>query len=205
MLEFSKKKISMAREKVQRELSLKLHSKYFGPKDVEPEETIVLLHEEIEAIQLMNILNMYQEEAAQKMNVSRPTFTRILKNARRKIAMALIYGYNLKIHEVKNDFYVAVCSSSKTELKKISLYSEFIFILHIEEYKLTSKVLIKNPTFNGAAKPTTALPNLLQEHEVNYFITDKIGVGLKNTLIAKGIYPILKDTISFEEVVDLFK
>jgi len=195
----------MAREKVQRELSLKLHSKYFGPKDVEPEETIVLLHEEIEAIQLMNILNMYQEEAAQKMNVSRPTFTRILKNARRKIAMALIYGYNLKIHEVKNDFYVAVCSSSKTELKEISLYSEFIFILHIEEYKLTSKVLIKNPVFDNTAKPTTLLPNLLKEHEVNYFITDKIGIGLKNTLIAKGIYPILKDSINFEQVTDLFK
>lgn len=205
MIKFFKKKIPMAREKVQRELSLKLHSKYFGPKDVEPEETIVLLHEEIEAIQLMNILNMYQEEAAQKMNVSRPTFTRILKNARRKIAMALIYGYNLKIHEVKNDFYVAVCSSSKTELKDINLYSEYIFILHIEEYKLTSKVLIKNPVFNNEARPTSALPSLLQEHEVNYFITDKIGIGLKNTLISKGIYPILKDTIDFEEVAELFK
>lgn len=195
----------MAREKVQRELSLKLHSKYFGPKDVEPEETIVLLHEEIEAIQLMNILNMYQEEAAQKMNVSRPTFTRILKNARRKIAMALIYGYNLKIHEVKNDFYVAVCSSSKTQLEDINLYSEFIFILHIEDYKLTSKVLVKNPVHTSELKPTTLLPNVLKEHDVNYFIADKIGIGLKNTLIAKGIYPILKDAISFDKIVDLFK
>jgi predicted Fe-Mo cluster-binding NifX family protein len=119
--------------------------------------------------------------------------------------MALIYGYNLKIHEVKNDFYVAVCSSSKTQLEEINLYAEFIFILHIEEYKLTSKVLIKNPTHNGEARPTSVLPNLLQEHEVNYFITDKIGIGLKNTLISKGIYPILKDNITFEEITDLFK
>ncbi len=66
MLNYPKKKRYMAREKVHRELSLKLHSKYFGPKDVEPEDTIVLLHEEIEAIQLMSLLNMYQEEAAQK-------------------------------------------------------------------------------------------------------------------------------------------
>lgn len=197
----------MAREKVQRELSLKLHSKFFGPKDVEPEDTIVLLHEEIEAIQLMNILNMYQEEAAQKMNVSRPTFTRILKNARRKIAMALIYGYNLKIHEVKNDFYVAVCSSSKTELEDTNIdEAEYIFILHIEEYKLTSKVLIKNPTFNNTElKPISVLPKLLKEHDVNYFIANKIGIGLKNTLIANGVYPILKDKISLDKIADLFK
>lgn len=197
----------MAREKVQRELSLKLHSKFFGPKDVEPEDTIVLLHEEIEAIQLMNILNMYQEEAAQKMNVSRPTFTRILKNARRKIAMALIYGYNLKIHEVKNDFYVAVCSSSKTELEDTNIdEAEYIFILHIEEYKLTSKVLIKNPTFNNTElKPISILPKLLKEHDVNYFIANKIGIGLKNTLIANGVYPILKDKISLDKIADLFK
>ncbi|MFA7084929.1 MAG: DUF134 domain-containing protein [Arcobacteraceae bacterium] len=195
----------MAREKVQRELSLKLHSKYFGPKDVEPEDTIVLLHEEIEAIQLMSLLNMYQEEAAQKMNVSRPTFTRIIKNARRKIAMALIYGYNLKIHEVKNDFYVAVCSSSKTELLDIGFYSEYIFILHIKDYKLASNVLIKNPSFSREFKATAVLPKALKENDVNYFITDKIGIGLKNTLIAKGIYPILKDKISLDKIAELFK
>lgn len=195
----------MAREKVQRELSLKLHSKYFGPKDVEPEDTIVLLHEEIEAIHLMSLLNMYQEEAAQKMNVSRPTFTRIIKNARRKIAMSLIYGYNLKIHEVKNDFYVAVCSSSKTELVDIGIYSEYIFILHIKDYKLASNILIKNPSFDREAKPTSVLPKVLKEHVINYFITDKIGIGLKNTLIANGIYPILKEGISLDKIVDLFK
>lgn len=195
----------MAREKVQRELSLALHSKYFGPKDVEPEDTIVLLHEEIEAIQLMSLLNMYQEEAAKKMNVSRPTFTRILKNARKKIAMALIYGYNIKIHEVKNDFVVAVCSASKTELDNIDIGSEYIFILHIQEYKLTSKVLIKNPVYATQARPISVIPNLLKEHDVNYFITDKIGVGFKNTLIAKGIYPIVKEHITLDKVADIFK
>lgn len=201
------KKISMAREKVQRELTLTLQSKYFGPKDIEPAETIVLLHEEIEAIQLMSIENMYQEDAAKKMNVSRATFSRIIKNARRKVAMALINGYNIKIHEVKNDFSVAVCSSSKTELTDINLYSEYIFIFHIQDYKLTSQMLIKNPAFDKEKKPSQLFPKLFQEQEVNYFITDKLGVTLKNALIAKGIYPIIKDnnTISIDKVVDIFK
>lgn len=195
----------MPREKLHRELNLKLHSKYFGPKDVEPEETIVLLHEEIEAIQLMSLLNMYQEDAAKKMNVSRPTFSRIIKNARKKIAMALIYGYNIKIHEVKNDFYVAVCSSRTDELADIDLTSEYIFILHLKDYKLDSQVLIKNPAFDKSLKPIHVIPNILKEYDVNYFITDTLGVGLKNTLIAKGIYPIIKDAISIDKIVDIFK
>lgn len=197
----------MAREKVQRELNLTLESKYFGPKDVEPAETIVLLHEEIEAIQLMSILNMYQEDAAKQMNVSRATFSRIIKNARRKVAMALINGYNIKIHEVKNDFYVAVCSSSKTELLDIDLHSEYIFIFHIQDYKLASQMLIRNPAFDKNNKPSSVLPKLLQEQEVNYFITDKLGVGLKNSLIAKGVYPIIKDNnaVSIDKIVDIFK
>ncbi|WP_419769304.1 MAG: DUF134 domain-containing protein [Candidatus Marinarcus sp.] len=195
----------MGREKLHRELNLKLHSKYFGPKDINPEETIVLLHEEIEAIQLMSILNMYQEDAAKHMNVSRPTFARIIKNARRKIAMALINGYNIKIHEVKNDFSVAVCSSSKTEISESDLYSEYIFIFHIQDYKLTSQILLKNPAFSREFKPSTVLPNLLKEHEVNYFIIDKLGVTLKNVLISKGIYPIIKDHVSIDQIVDIFK
>lgn len=195
----------MPREKLQRELNLKLNSKYFGPKDIEPEDTIVLLHEEIEAIQLMSLLNMYQEDAAKKMNVSRPTFARIIKNARKKIAMALIHGYNIKIHEVKNDFFLAVCSSNAEELDSISLGSEYIFILHLKDYKISSKVVIKNPIFNTKLKPTDVLPDILKEYDINYFITDSIGTGLKNTLITKGIYPIIKDKITLGKIPDIFK
>jgi hypothetical protein len=64
----------MAREKLQRELTLKLKSKYFGPKDAPPQEDIVLLHEEVEAIQLMDLENMYQEDAAKKDERIAPYF-----------------------------------------------------------------------------------------------------------------------------------
>ena len=48
--------------------------------------------EESEAIRLVDLQQLTQEEAAQKMNVSQPTLNRILVNARRKIADAIING-----------------------------------------------------------------------------------------------------------------
>ena len=55
-------------------------------------ESIVLLYEEFEAIRLTDYENLNQEEAAERMNISRPTFTRIYEKARKNIAKAFIEG-----------------------------------------------------------------------------------------------------------------
>jgi predicted DNA-binding protein (UPF0251 family)/predicted Fe-Mo cluster-binding NifX family protein len=60
-------------------------------------EEIVLLVEEMEAIRLKDYLGMEQEECARKMQVSRPTFQRILIEGRAKIAEALIAGKAIRI------------------------------------------------------------------------------------------------------------
>lgn len=63
----------------------------FGNKGVEV-ETLTLLFEEYEAIKLADYNLLNQEEAAKKMDISRPTFARIYENARQKIALALVEG-----------------------------------------------------------------------------------------------------------------
>jgi len=55
-------------------------------------EPIVLLYEEYEAIRLADYENLTQEEAAKKMNISRPTFTRLYDKARKNIAKAFVEG-----------------------------------------------------------------------------------------------------------------
>ncbi len=55
-------------------------------------EKIVLLFEEYEALRLIDYEDLNQEEAAARMNVSRPTFTRVYKKARKAIARALVEG-----------------------------------------------------------------------------------------------------------------
>ena len=54
--------------------------------------SIILLYDEYEAIRLLDYLGMNQEQAAERMDVSRPTLTRIYENARKTIAEAFVNG-----------------------------------------------------------------------------------------------------------------
>ncbi len=60
-------------------------------------ETIALLHEELEALRLVDLEERYQEDAAEQMNVSRSTIQRIVTEARRKVVQALVEGAALHI------------------------------------------------------------------------------------------------------------
>jgi predicted DNA-binding protein (UPF0251 family) len=53
--------------------------------------------DEFEALRLADLEGLYQEEAAAKLGVSRPTVGRILESARRKVAEALVLGKALRI------------------------------------------------------------------------------------------------------------
>jgi predicted DNA-binding protein (UPF0251 family)/DNA-directed RNA polymerase subunit RPC12/RpoP len=57
----------------------------------------ILKIEELEAIRLKDLEGMEQEECANNMQVSRPTFQRILISAREKIADSLINGKAIRI------------------------------------------------------------------------------------------------------------
>ena len=60
-------------------------------------DEIVLTLDEFEAIRLADLEGLYQEQAAERMIVSRSTFGRILTAAHRKVAEALAHGKTLKI------------------------------------------------------------------------------------------------------------
>jgi predicted DNA-binding protein (UPF0251 family) len=60
-------------------------------------EEVCLSVEELEAIRLKDIEDLEQEQCAEKMNISRPTFVRILDAARKKMAEALINGKAIRI------------------------------------------------------------------------------------------------------------
>jgi DNA-directed RNA polymerase subunit RPC12/RpoP len=58
---------------------------------------VVLRVDELEALRLADKEGMYQEQAAEQMKISRPTFGRIVETARRKVAEALVEGKALRI------------------------------------------------------------------------------------------------------------
>ena len=60
-------------------------------------EEVVLSMDEFEAIRLADREGLYHEAAAERMNVSRSTFGRILEAARSKVARVLVEGLALRI------------------------------------------------------------------------------------------------------------
>ncbi len=53
--------------------------------------------DEMEAIRLSDYEGLYQQDAAEKMGISRTTFSRILESAHRKIADALLHTKAISI------------------------------------------------------------------------------------------------------------
>ncbi|MBN1688570.1 MAG: DUF134 domain-containing protein [Candidatus Omnitrophica bacterium] len=72
---------------------------YFKPAGIPRRllETSTLTLDEIEAIKLADYEGLYQEEAAKRMNISRPTFTRLIESGRKKVAEALIKGKAIRM------------------------------------------------------------------------------------------------------------
>jgi len=72
---------------------------YFKPAGIPLSalQEIRLSFEEIEAIRLKDVLNLEQAESAEQMKISRPTFQRVLRAARQKVADALLSGKAITI------------------------------------------------------------------------------------------------------------
>jgi len=72
---------------------------YFKPRGVPlcDLQEVCLTLDEYEAVRLADLVGLYQEEAAKKMNVSRQTFGNIIDSAHKKIADAIINAKALKI------------------------------------------------------------------------------------------------------------
>jgi predicted DNA-binding protein (UPF0251 family) len=72
-------------------------------------ENVVIHFDEYESLKLLNYDNLSQDEAAEKMNVSRPTLTRIYNSALKKLTQAFVEGKTIFIKggniEFDKDWY----------------------------------------------------------------------------------------------------
>jgi len=72
---------------------------YFKPAGVRISDLdeVLIGHDELEAIRLKDLMGLPQEDAAREMNVSQPTFHRLILTAHKKLADAVVSGKALKI------------------------------------------------------------------------------------------------------------
>lgn len=80
--------------------------------------------EEVEALRLKDVSGFDQETCAQEMGLTRPTFQRILQNARKKVATALVEGQTIIIeggnYQMKNRVFECVDCSEVWEVAPCS-------------------------------------------------------------------------------------
>ncbi len=188
----------MGRLKNKRNLSFKPIYKSFVPENKDIEGVVKLLDEEIEAIYLMDVKNLYQEDAAKQMEVSRPTFTRILKTARQKLAMGIISGSRILIEDSLDFYIIAVCSNDES-LKSLLPLDRYIFIYKLEDEKLEFVKKCENPAYKGKEKVAMVLPECLIKNNVNIFVSSKVGEGLKNSLLSKGIDTQIRKSVDLDD------
>lgn len=89
----------MPRPRLRRKIRGNPKSSYFKPAGIrirELQETLLTM-EEFEAVRLKDFEQFDQKIAAEKMQISQPTFHRIILSARKKISDAIINGKAIKI------------------------------------------------------------------------------------------------------------
>ncbi len=91
---------------------------YFKPQGVPifALQQVILNVDEYEAIRLADWEGLKHDESSQKMKISRPTFTRLLNSAHKKISDAMVNGKSIRIEGgnfvlLKKRFYCKTCNN----------------------------------------------------------------------------------------------
>lgn len=105
----------MSRPKCCRNIGVMPEITCFKPVDARASsgDEVFMTLDEFEAVRLAYYEGMYQEQAAAMMNVSRPTFGRIIESAQSKLADFLVNGKGLRI--TGGDVFVLQASQNPCE------------------------------------------------------------------------------------------
>jgi predicted DNA-binding protein (UPF0251 family) len=102
----------MPRPKICRRVCCEPGYRFFKPQGIPLNrlQWIDIAMDELEALRLSDVLELSQTDAARSMNISQPTFNRVLNSARNKTSRCFTEGLALRINESPSDNSVAVDS-----------------------------------------------------------------------------------------------
>lgn len=87
----------MARKKIARKIVSYPKDNLFKPGACEGQQSVALMVEELEAMRLKDVEELSQQDAAERMGISRQTFQNIIDSGRKKVASALFEGMCIEI------------------------------------------------------------------------------------------------------------
>ncbi len=163
-----------------------------SPKTVA--ETVKLTLDELEALRLADLEGLYQEAAARSMGVSRQTFGRIVTEARKKTALALVTGAAIEIRggnvrlKTQGDaiMKIAVPVAGKTIDAHFGHCAEYA-VFTVDGKKIVEETAL--PSKQGCGCKSGIAP-VLAERGITMMIAGNIGNGAINVLASNGIKTI---------------
>jgi len=152
---------------------------------------VILGFDEAEALRLADLEGLYQEAAARRMGISRPTFGRIIESAHRKVADALLNGKALRIDggEVsvipKGETKMKIAAPSRNgQIDEHFGHCREYLVFTVDGKKLISEKNIPSPEGCGC-KSGVAVD--LAAAGITHMIAGNMGAGAVRVLASHGI------------------
>jgi predicted DNA-binding protein (UPF0251 family)/predicted Fe-Mo cluster-binding NifX family protein len=184
----------------------------FGPLDQTHSGSLVLHDDELEALYLSDFKGLYQEECARSMGVSRPTFSRIIKNARKKTSEMLLLGKELAIEHRPHETVLAFATDDRMTLAEDVILAKYFALAHIQEKKVAFITFIDNPIFAEVRRKSEPpkgdgrglgagriIPPLLKD--AHRFVTRSIGDGLRRNIEGSGVLVTMTEQREIDEII----
>lgn len=198
----------MARPKRCRRVCEEPEFNMFSPDGISNNTCVVLTIDEYEIIRLVDLEQLSHAQAAERMNISRPTATEIYNTARMKIADCIVNGKRLVVSggnyslcsggicgkQCRRQIQTIVCNEKGNGIMRIAVTYEngqiFQHFGHTEAFKMydvadgkvvSSQVVSTNGSGHGA------LAGFLSVNKADILICGGIGGGAQNALSQAGI------------------
>lgn len=187
----------------------------FGPLSQPPKEMMQLRNDELEALYLADFKALYHEDCAQSMGVSRPTFAKLIKQARKKMVEMVMYGKGIELTKEVQSFTLVFPTNDRISLHPYFLVAKYYAFAKVEEGVITSITYKENPIYkelfrsdkpiinDESAKGLAAgrlIPPLLEEATI--VVARSLGDGIRRNIEGMGISIELSQSDNIDTIIE---
>lgn len=186
----------------------------FGPLTQTPKETILLRNDELEALYLADFKVLYHEDCAQSLGVSRPTFAKLIKQARKKMVEMVMYGKGIELIREPYNFTLVFPTDDRISVHPYFLVAKLFAFAKVEEGVISSITYKENPIYkellqnkkeiidDESAKGLAAgriIPPLLDDATI--LVARTLGDGIRRNIEGMGISIELSQTSDIDAII----
>jgi len=172
----------------------------YGPLTQVAKETMKIREDELEALYLADFKALYHEECALSLGVSRPTFAKLIKQARKKMMEMVMYAKAVEFIRKPHNFTLVFPTDDRISIHPHFLVAKYFAFAKVEDGVIGSITYKENPIYkellqnkkeiidDESAKGLAAgriIPPLLEE--ANILAVRSLGDGIRRNIEGMGI------------------